>query len=384
MTPKLLRLGSLILLSVAPPLFIAAGAAAAPSVTLTPEFGSGQLGGPGSFAATLTVEGTEYGGFPPPIGQIVLRLPPGTTVAAGDHGTCSSQVLEQTGPSGCKADADAGPQGEASAIVSFGSERVEETATVQSFFAPGGGLNFFVDGHSPVSLEILATATVASNIITIGVPFVSTVPGAPFASIKSVRLRLGESEAEEVASTLVSGVTLPAECPSGRVSWSSRVTFDEGGAFPEQPEPTEQAAESGCIQRQEPLRIQRLTAAQAKQRAEEEAARRRKAEEAELVALRALVKQLQQELGAGVKLERVKVGSHGLLLTLKTSEPGTVSVEGSGLRKLVRALTPGIHRLTITFTKRGRRERAAHRRIEVVVHDKVGHRTVTSSAKVTL
>ena len=228
-------------------------------------------------------------------------------------------------------DAAAGPVGEVSAIVSFGSERVQETATLQSLFAPGGGLNFFVNGHSPVSLEILASATVASNVITNGVPLVSTVPGAPFASIESMQLRLGETEAEEAASGLASGITLPGECAAGRSSWSSLVTFDQEGS---EPEPTEQGAESGCTPRQEPLRIQRLTAAQAKQRAEEEAARKRKAEEAELVALRALVKQLRAGIARVGEGREGEDHPHGLLVTIKTSEPGIVSISGTGLGRL--------------------------------------------------
>jgi hypothetical protein len=384
MSPKLLRLGSLLLLSVGPLLVLPAVAAASPTVTFAPEFTSGQLGGPGSVSANLKLEGTEYGGFPPPISEIVLRLPAGTTIVQGDHLTCSTQVLEQTGPSGCYRASKAGSVGEVSAIVSFGSERVEEEATLESFFAPEGRLDFFVNGHSPVSLEMIGKATVAGNVITIQVPLVSTVPGAPYASIRAIGFRLGETEAEEAASQLVSGLTLPATCPTGRVSWSSTVTFDEGGANPIVPEPTEQAAESECLQRQETLRSQRVAEAQAKRHSEEEAAQKRKAEEAELVTLRALVKQLQQELGARVKLERVKITRHGLLIKVTTSEPGVVAITGPGLRGLVKNLPAGVHRLTIHLTKRGRAERRLHQTIRLLARDRVDKRTVTGAETVTL
>lgn len=384
MSPKLLRLGSLILLSVGPVLVLPAVAAAAPTVTFAPEFTSGQLGGPGSVSANLKVAGTEYGGFPPPISEIVLRLPAGTTIAQGDHPTCSTQVLEQAGPSGCYRASKAGSVGEVSAIVSFGSERVEEQATLESFFAPEGRLDFFVNGHSPVSLEMIGEAAVAGNVITIQVPLVATVPGAPYASISAIGFRLGETEAEEAASQLVSGLTLPATCPTGRVSWSSTVTFDEGGSNPVEPEPTEQAAESECLQRQEALRSQRVAEAQARRHAEEEAAQKRRAEEAELVTLRALVKQLQQELGARVKLERVKITRHGLLVTVKTSEPGVVAIAGPGLKGLVKELPAGVHRLTISFTRRGRAERGRHRRIKLLASERVDNRTVTNAVHLAL
>ncbi len=42
--------------------------------------------------------------------------------------------------------------------VAFGSEVVPETATIESFYAPGGGVTFFTFGHEPVLLEILSKA----------------------------------------------------------------------------------------------------------------------------------------------------------------------------------------------------------------------------------
>ena len=179
MKPKLMRGGSVALLGVASLLVSVPLAAAKPSVTFTPEFSSGALAGPGSIAATLKLEGTRIRRLPSPADPSPSQTAGRPTVSAGGHTTCSKQTLEQVGPSGCSATSAAGPVGTARGIVSFGSERVQEEATVQSFFAPGGGLTFFVNGHSPVSLEILASATVAGNVITIEVPLVSTVPGAP-------------------------------------------------------------------------------------------------------------------------------------------------------------------------------------------------------------
>ena len=75
-------------------------------------------------------------------------------------------------------------------VVSFGGERVHETASVQPFFAPGGNLEFFVDGVTPVSIEILATGHVVSSAPPFGlevigeVPLIETVPGALDASLR--------------------------------------------------------------------------------------------------------------------------------------------------------------------------------------------------------
>lgn len=60
--------------------------------------------------------------------------------------------------------------------VSFGDERVQETATVQPFFAPGGDLEAFVDGSSPVSVEILASAHFIPAASPFSLEFIAEVP----------------------------------------------------------------------------------------------------------------------------------------------------------------------------------------------------------------
>lgn len=384
MRAKLVRWGSPIALSVGALLLLAAVASATPTVVFTPEFSSGAVGGPGSLDATVKIEGTEYGGFPPPTTQLVVRFPSGTTASAGDHTTCSKQILEQTGPLGCQRASRAGPVGEISAVVAFGEERVAEQATLESFFAPGGGLNLFVDGHSPTSLEIIAAATVTSNVISAEFPLVSTVPGAPYASITRLGLPLGETEAEEVASSLTSGVILPGSCPTGKFSWSSAVTFDQEGAEPIRPEITEQAAEAACAERQEPLRDKRAAEALARKHAEEEAVARRKDEEAELVTLRALVKTLEEELHAAVRVEKIRIATHRVFVTIKTSEPGVVTVKGVGLKKAIKTLLPGTRRLTIDLTKAGRDDRRAHKKVKLSISLKVHSRTVSASREIKL
>jgi hypothetical protein len=382
---RMMRRRRLILLSVSTFAAIAVAApgsaGATPAIALVPEVSSGGLGGLGSINATVHMSGAEYGGFPAPVAGLVLRLPSGTTLSAGDHSTCSKATLEQTGPSGCLKSSEAGPVGNATGIVSFGDERVEETATVQSFFAPGGGLNFFLNGHSPVSLEILASATVAANVLTIDVPLVSTVPGAPFASLTEVEFRLGQTQPEEEGSGLNSGLILPPEC-SGRLAWSASVTFDEEGANPIIPEIVESAAETGCPGIEQGPR-KRETPTQ--KRAEEEATiKKHQQEEAELVALRAEVKRLQQELTAAVKVENVKATAKGVRVTIKTSEPGTVRITGLGLMKLTRSLAAGTYHVTVGLTKFGRSERMEHRKIRLSVILQVDNKRVSASRTIKL
>lgn len=390
---KLTRRGLLISLSVGALFAFAPVASAAPAVSLVPEVSSGGLGGLGSVNAILHVEGTEYGGFPPPVVGITLRLPSGTTLSAGDHSTCSQTTLEQIGPSGCPKTSTAGPVGKAHSIISFGSERVEEEATVEAFYGSGGGIEFFIDGHSPVSLEIIASATVAGNVITMEVPLVSTVPGAPYASLTGLEFRLGETQPAEEASGLNSGLILTSECAAGHLAWSAAVFFDEGGANPPIPEDVEAATQTGCPSAEEGPR-KRLTQADkakaeaeaaAKKKAEEEfAVRKRQMEEAELVALRAEVKRLQEELGAAVKVEKVKITTKGVVATIKTSEPGTVTISGPGVRKTTKSLAAGTYHLTVALTKFGRTERQEHKKIKLAVSLKVGSRSVSGSQEIRL
>jgi hypothetical protein len=51
----------------------------------------------------------------------------------------------------------ASPVGHALGEVTFGTERVPEEAELRAFFGPGGGLLFYVAGHSPVSLEFVSS-----------------------------------------------------------------------------------------------------------------------------------------------------------------------------------------------------------------------------------
>ncbi len=387
--------GSIVIAVALGMLLLAGTAAASPSVSFTPEISSGLSGGPGSINAALEIEGTEYGGFPPPVLGIALGLPAGTTISPTGHPTCPKAVLEQIGPSGCPEGSAAGPVGQALFIVSFGAERVEESGLTETFFAPGGGVNLFIDGHSPVSLEILAHGTVAGNVITMEVPLVSTVPGAPYASLKDLWLRFGETEEEEELSHFTSGLVLPLECPTGTLSWTAAVTFDEGGANPPHPHVTEWAAKTGCPLGQEPSRGKRAAEASARKHAEEETAAKKRAEEqaaiakrrdeeAELVTLRALVQRLERELHAAVKVGKVKLSRRGLLLTIKTYEPGALTIKGPGLKSIDRTLPPGTHPIMVLLTKAGEADRRAGRRIKVSVSEKVGARMVVAAQEVRL
>jgi hypothetical protein len=225
-------------------------AAAAPTVTLKaiavpiPKPGGGTYPGTGNIygagsavEAEFHITGTEYGGFPPPLIGVNFYLPTGAKIHAAGFATCPKATLEQQGPAACPAKSKAGPVGEALGIVAFGKERVEEPTELFSFFAPGGGLEFFTFGHSPTLLEILSAGKYESlngaggfgpKLKTI-VPLVATVPGAPFASVKFIKVKVGA--AFKQGKKLISYGTVPkkGQCPKGGFKVKAEMIFAENG-----------------------------------------------------------------------------------------------------------------------------------------------------------
>jgi hypothetical protein len=205
-------------------LCLSATAMAAPTVTFKtkavpiPGFpGTGNILGAGAvIQAEATISGTEYGGFPPPLIGIKYYAPAGAKLHPQGFATCAPSVLEQSGPGSCPKQSIAGPEGSATGIVSFGTERVPETASVQEFFAPGGNLEAFVDGTTPVLVEVLAkgyfvNAAAPFSLEFIGeVPLIESVPGALDASIQSGTIMVGA--AYKHGNKTISYVTLPKKC----------------------------------------------------------------------------------------------------------------------------------------------------------------------------
>ena len=193
------------------------------------------LGAGAALQAEYKIEGTEYDGSPPPIIGINFYFPGGTKLHPSGFPTCSKTTLEQFGPVRCPKASSAGPLGTVHGFVTFGSERVEEVAELSSFYAPGGGLLFFTDGHSPVSLEIISGAHYLNlggaggygPKLVAAVPLVASVPGAPYASVKSITVKAG-SAYKSHGKTVYYG-TVPNKCPKGGFPLKTEVIFAENG-----------------------------------------------------------------------------------------------------------------------------------------------------------
>ncbi|HEX4438294.1 MAG TPA: hypothetical protein VH061_16030 [Solirubrobacteraceae bacterium] len=223
-------------------------AAATPTVTFKakavpiPGFPhTGNIFGAGAAVeAEYNISGTEYGGFPPPLIHVNFYLPAGTKLHPSGFPTCNPSVLEPAGkgPKGCPKGSAAGPKGTVQGFVAFGTEIVPETASIESFYAPGGGLTFFTFGHEPVLLEILSKAKYVpasglfSKELQAEVPLVETVPGAQDASVKVIKVKAG-SAIKKGGKTLYYG-TLPTSCPKKYLPVKTELTFAGLGGLKEE------------------------------------------------------------------------------------------------------------------------------------------------------
>ncbi len=191
---------------------------------------TGNILGAGASVETLfTISGTEYGGFPLPLIGVNVYLPAGTKLHPQGFATCSNALLESHEVQRCPRKSIASPKGEVLGVVSFGTSRVQEKASVQAFFAPGGGLAFFTEGRTPVSLEILSTGRFTTAAKPFGpelvtqVPLVSTVPGAPYASVQRIRIKVGAATRQK--GKLVSYGNVPKTCPKGGFPGKAELKF---------------------------------------------------------------------------------------------------------------------------------------------------------------
>lgn len=199
------------------------------------------LGAGADLQAEFTLSGSGYGATPqnpaggiPPLSQVNFFLPAGAKINSHGFGSCSASVLNNSGPVGCKKNAIASPKGHALGEVSFGAERVPEGASLQAFFAPGGGLLFYVQGTSPVALEFVSSGRYVNSgkppyglELQTQVPAIATVPGAPLASTKTITVKVGA--AIKKGKRLISYGTMPRKCPKGGFPMKAELTF--GGSF---------------------------------------------------------------------------------------------------------------------------------------------------------
>ena len=196
---------------------------------------TGNLPGAGTaIEQEITIAGTEYGGFPPPVEQINMFLPEGLAIDSEPFPTCSVSALELSGPSpdACPKGSAGGPIGSAEVQVAFGTEVVPEQATFQAFYAPGGGVNFFLFGHEPVILEVISQAgyqpggTGYGEALDAHLPLIETVPGAPDTSLERLKFKLGSAlKTGKAAPSYYFRAPGETECPKGYLPFKTEIVF---------------------------------------------------------------------------------------------------------------------------------------------------------------
>ena len=92
----------------------------------------------------------------------------------------------------------------------------------------------------------------------------------------------------------------------------------------------------------------------------------------------------QAHAGESIEIERVTASARSVVVTIRTSPRGAVTLSGPGLRTLVTALSAGTHKIKVALTKIGRADRRRHRRVKLAVTLDPGGRTVSSVREVRL
>jgi hypothetical protein len=192
------------------------------------------LGAGAAVEAKYTIRGTEGpGGVPSPLTHVNFYLPAGTKLHPGGFVTCRPEVLENVGPSGCPKKSQASPLGSAAVAQKIGAETVHETATLQAFFAPGGGLQFYTNAASPISAQLIAATGKYVNArppfgpeLVSNVKLITTLPGAPPVSTESINIKVGAAF-KRGKRTVYYG-TVPRKCPKGGFPVKSELTFQTG------------------------------------------------------------------------------------------------------------------------------------------------------------
>ncbi len=191
------------------------------------------LGAPAALEGEMTIKGDEYFGGPSPITNVTVYLPKGVKLNPKAFKTCPTSILESHEVQKCPSKSIASAKGEVTGLVSFGSSRVFEKATVQGFFSAGNKLTFFAEGRESALIEVLSTggfSTVSTPQyglkLSVAVPLVPTVPEAPYASELAIKVKVGAAYMKN--KKLVSYGTVPKTCPKGGFPGKVEVTYFSG------------------------------------------------------------------------------------------------------------------------------------------------------------
>jgi hypothetical protein len=184
------------------------------------------------------------GGAPAPVRKMTVYAPAGMAIGARGAAVCSRALLEQHGPEACPADARAGFGGGVG-VLQLPSETIRESYTLDFFFSstrPGHlSLLVYASARSPVNVELIVIAREVRAPAPYGlgfsveVPPISTIPGAPLASIESAFASLGAANVAYYKNVHghrrlvhVRGLVVPRRCPAGGFPSRAQIEFRDG------------------------------------------------------------------------------------------------------------------------------------------------------------
>jgi hypothetical protein len=216
---------------------------------LSAAFVPDRLGGRTTLEFAFTLEAPP-GEVPSPLTQIELRYPANLGILLSHLGVevCTADALEASGPRGCPPNSVMG-YGVVRTGVRLGNTIITENAPITVFRAPTqeGLINliFYAEGTQPVVTDIIFSGVLLpaplpfGGRVSIGVPLVQTLPGAPYVSVFHLRATIGprrvtyyEKVGGQVLAYKPAGIVLPPHCPSGGFPFAAAFTFsDGGGAF---------------------------------------------------------------------------------------------------------------------------------------------------------
>ncbi len=186
------------------------------------------------------------GQVPPPLTAVQLRYPANIGIGLSGLGRaeCAAKALEERGPTACPPNSVMGYGVVLTGIV-LGTTQITESAPITVFRAPYQAghlaLLFYAQGTRPVSTTIIFPGLLLpapvpfGGQVSIGVPLVPTLPGAPYISVLHLRATIGPQKVtyyEKVGGLTLAfkpkGILLPPHCPRDGFPFSADFGFSDG------------------------------------------------------------------------------------------------------------------------------------------------------------
>ena len=215
---------------------------AAPTAALQATFTPKRLGAATTVTLRLRIDPPPQA-LPAALSALELLLPANLGLASSGLGlaSCEPAALAAEGEQVCPPDSKMG-QGEASAGVAFGPETVREHVTLGLYAAPSDDgyihLAIVAVGKAPIVARIVMLAVLLPGRLSIQVPLVPSLPGAPAVALLALTATLGGNLTyyEHVHGHLLAyrprGIGLPPSLPPRRLASRRSARVPERSAQP--------------------------------------------------------------------------------------------------------------------------------------------------------